>query len=154
MIHSVKTEMIKMDENLVKEFLGAMVLMTVKFMEISVKENLSYGDAVYTDASKSMLEAWLDVINLTESAFNEDIHHHARVIFDKFIECHICGSGTEQEVCENEESEREAFKEQLIIIGFLGRLNVNHSLGQIAAHMEAKLNQLCTSMDNPDSGEF
>jgi hypothetical protein len=40
MIHNVKTELSRMDEGLVKEFLGAMVLMTVKFNEISVKENV------------------------------------------------------------------------------------------------------------------
>lgn len=67
----------------------------------------------------------------------------------------MCGSGTEQEVCENEESEREAHKEQLIIIGFLGRLNVNHALSQIIAlNMEKKLNELCTSMDNPENGKI
>lgn len=114
---------------------------------------LSYGDAVYTDATKSLLEAWLDVINLAEVAYTEDIHRHGIVIFDKFIESHTCGSGTDQEVCDNEESEREAHKEQLIIIGFLGRLNINHALNQISLHIEAKLNELCTSMDNPDSGK-
>jgi len=41
MIHNVKTELSRMDEGLVKEFLGAMVLMTVKFIEMSVKENVS-----------------------------------------------------------------------------------------------------------------
>ncbi|KAG5668925.1 hypothetical protein PVAND_016835 [Polypedilum vanderplanki] len=113
---------------------------------------LSYGDTVYTDASKSLLEAWLDVIDVVEFAFSEEVHHHARVIFDKFIECHIDGSGTDQEVNEVKmKSEREANKEQLIIIGFLGRLNVQHSLTQLALYTEAKLNELCTCMENPDS---
>ena len=41
MIHNVKVEMAKMDDGLVKEFLGAMVVLTVKFMDISVKENVN-----------------------------------------------------------------------------------------------------------------
>lgn len=41
MIHNVKTELSRMNEALGKEFLGAMVLMTVKFIEMSVKENVS-----------------------------------------------------------------------------------------------------------------
>lgn len=41
MIHNVKVEMAKMDDGLVKELLGAMVLMTVKFIDLSVKENVS-----------------------------------------------------------------------------------------------------------------
>jgi hypothetical protein len=131
-----------------------MVLLTVKFIEMSVKENLSYGDAIYTDASKSMLEAWLDVISMAEVAFTEEIHHHSRVIFDKFIECHILGALTDADVNENEESEREAYKESLIIIGFLGRISVGHSLNQLAYHIETKLNELCTSMDKPDSGNL
>lgn len=101
-----------------------------------------------------MLEAWLDVINVSEIAFSEEVHHHARVIFNRFVECHTSGGGTDQEVNESEESEREAYKEQLIIVGFLGRLSVEHSLRQLAMHMEQKLNQLCTSMDNPENGEF
>jgi hypothetical protein len=101
-----------------------------------------------------MLEAWLDVINVTENAFSEEVHHHARMIFEKFIECNTSGGGSEQEVNESEESEREAYKEQLIIIGFLGRLSIEHSLRQVAIHMEMKLNELCTSMDNPDSGKL
>lgn len=109
---------------------------------------------MYTEATKSLLEGWLDIINLAEIAFSDEIHHHARVIFDKFIECHTSGNGIEQEVNENEESERETYKEQLIIIGFLGRLNINHALNFIALHMEAKLNELCTSMDKPESGKF
>lgn len=94
------------------------------------------------------------MINVAEVGFSEEVHHHARVIFDKFIEFNIGGGGVEQEVNENEETEREAYKEQLIIIGFLGRLNVQHSLTQLALHMENKLNALCTSMANPDSGEW
>lgn len=82
------------------------------------------------------------------------MQHHARVIFSKFIEFNISGSGSDAEVNESEESEREAYKEQLIIIGFLGRMSVEHSLRQLSMHMEMKLNELCTSMDNPDSGKL
>lgn len=153
MIHNVKTEMIKLEENTAKEFLGAMLLLTVKYIENSVTENPAFGETVYTDASKYMLEAWLDVINLTDSDYADEIKHHSRVIFDKFIECHLTGSG-DQEVNEVEETEREAYKEQLTIIGFLGRLDVGYSLNNIAGHLEVKLGELCNVMGNPESGEL
>lgn len=154
MIHNVKTELVKLEENTAKEFLGAMLMLTVKYVENSVTENLAFGDTVYTDASKSMLEAWLDVINLADLEFNEEIKHHARIIFEKFIECHVCGPlNGDQEVNDAEESEREAYKEQLIIIGFLGRLDVGFALSHLAGHMEAKLRELCNVMGNPESGE-
>lgn len=155
MIHNVKTEMVKLEDNVAKEFLGAMLMLTVKYVENSVTENLAFGDTIYTDASKYMLEAWLDVINLADLDFSDEIKHHSRVIFEKFIEFHVSGplSG-DQEVNEAEESEREANKEQLIIIGFLGRLDVGHSLTHLAGHIENKLNELCNVMGNPESGLF
>lgn len=153
MIHNVKTEMVKLEENTAKEFLGAMLMLTVKYVENSVTENLAYGDTVYTDASKYMLEAWLDVINLADLDFNDEIKHHSRMIFEKFIDCHISGPiNGDQEVNEAEESEREAYKEQLIIIGFLGRLDVGYALNYLAGHFEMKLGELCNIMGNPDSG--
>jgi hypothetical protein len=129
MIHNVKTEMVKLEENTAKEFLGAMLMLTVKYIENSVTENQAFGDTIYTDASKQMLESWLDVINLTETDFSDEIKHHSRVIFDKFTDCHINGPlNGDHEVNEAEESEREAYKEQLTIIGFLGRLDASYSL--------------------------
>lgn len=155
MIHNVKTEMVKLDENTAKEFLGAMLVLTVKYVENSVTENLAYGDTVYTDASKYMLEAWLDVINLADLDFSDEIKHHSRMIFEKFIDCHISGPlNGDQEVNEAEESEREAYKEQLIIIGFLGRLDVGHALTHLAGHFEMKLGELCNIMGNPDNGKI
>lgn len=154
MIHNVKTEMVKLDDSVAKEFLGAMLMLTVKYVENSVTENLAFGDTIYTDASKYMLEAWLDVINLADLDFSDEIKHHSRVIFEKFIEFHINGSlNSDQEVNEAEESEREMYKEQLIIIGFLGRLDVGHSLTHLARHLESKLGELCSAMGNPESGK-
>lgn len=154
MLHNVKTEMVKLEPNTAKEFLGAMLMLTVKYVENSVTENLAFGDTIYTDASKYMLEAWLDVINLADLDLSDEIKHHSRVIFEKFVECHVNGplSG-DQEVNEAEESEREAYKEQLIIVGFLGRLDVGHALSHLAGHLEMKLGELCNVMGSPESGE-
>lgn len=154
MIHNVKTELVKIEPNTVKEFLGAMLVLTVKYIENSVTENLAFGDTIYTDASKYMLEAWLDVINISEMEFVE-VKQHSRVIFEKFVDSHANGplSG-DQEVNEAEESEREMYKEQLIIIGFLGRLDVEQALNHLARHIEMKLSELCNVMGNPDSGMY
>lgn len=154
MIHNVKTELVRLEPNTAKEFLGAMLLLTVKYIENSVSENLAFGETVYTDASKSMLEAWLDVITLVEVEYCDEIKSHSRVIFDKFIESHINASNqSDQEVDESEESEREAYKEQLTIIGFLGRLDPERSLNILAGHLESKLNELCSVMGNPGNSE-
>ena len=152
MIHNVKTEFVKLDSAAAKEFLGAMLVLTVKYIESSVTENLAFGDTVYTDAAKYMLEAWLDIIHLDDYP---EIKQHSRVIFEKFANCHINGPlAGDQEVNEAEESEREAYKEQLIIIGFLGRMDLEHSLGYLAGHLEMKMRELCNVMGNPNSGEL
>lgn len=152
-LHNVKTEFAKMEENLAKEFLGAILMLTLEYIENSVTENLSY-DTIYTDASKFMLEAWLDLINLTESKFGEEIKHHAKIIFERFIECHVTGVRCGEEITETEESEKEANKEQLIIIGFLGRLDCYTSLSHLARVLEMKMVELFNSMSNPESGEL
>lgn len=149
MIHNVKTELVKLEECTAREFLGMMLMLTVKYIESSGTENLAYGNTIYTDASKYMLEAWLDVINLDEF---DTIKHHSRIIFEKFIECHTSGLNQglngDQEVNETEESERETYKEQLIIIGFLGRLDVDFALSHLAGLFEQKLRELWNFMDN------
>jgi hypothetical protein len=153
-IHNVQTEMVMLEENVAKELLGAMLMLTCKFLELSGNENISLGETVFTDSSRFMLEAWIDMISLAEQEYSAEIKHHARVIFEKFIECHISGpTGGDQEINEVEESEREVYKEQLIIIGFLGRLNVELSLNHLASFIEAKLGELCNVMGNPESGE-
>lgn len=155
MIHNVKTELVKLESSVAKEFLAAMLMLTMKYVENSVTENLAFGDTIYTDASKYMLEAWLDVINLNDSDYGDDVKHHSRMLFEKFIECHLNGSlSGDQEVNEAEETEREAYKEQLIIVGFLGRLDIAHALSHLACHLELKLAELCNVMGNPESGRF
>lgn len=154
MIHNVKTEMVKLEESTAKEFLGAMLVLTLKYIENSVTENHVLGDTVYTESSKYMLEAWLDVINLADLDFSDEIKHHSRLIFEKFVECHVHSTTNgDQEVSETEESEREAYKEQLIIIGFLGRLDVGHALINLATHFEGKLGELCNVTGNPENGK-
>lgn len=149
----VKSELLKLEDNLVKEFLEIMLMLTIKYIKNSVTENQS--DTIYTDASRNMLEAYLDVINLADSKFGDDVKHHAKLIFQKFVECHVNGvhNISSEEVNEAEESEREAYKEQLIIVGFLGRLDVNSALSFVANLLEIKLSEMCNVLGNPQSGE-
>ena len=150
-LHNVKTELAKMEESVAKEFLNAMQVLTVKYVENSVTENLSFGDTIYTDASKYLLEAWLDLINLENTSLGVDVKHHAKIIFEKFIECHVSGIISScEEVNDAEESDREMYKEQLIIVGFLGRLDVFSALSVLAMQLEMKMNELCNVMGNPE----
>jgi hypothetical protein len=153
-LHNVKTELVRLEENTAKEFLGAILCLSLKYVQNSVSENLSYGgDTIYTDSSKYMLEAFLDLINLADLELGNEIKHHAKLIFEKFVECHVNGVVNNEEVNDAEESDREAYKEQLIIIGFLGRLDVHSALSYLACHLEMKIGELCNKMGNSE-GEF
>lgn len=93
-----------------------------------------------------MLEAWLDLIMLVDVAHTSLIRNNTRHIFDKFIHCRVTPSGgSDADINEAEEPEREIFKEQLIIIGFLGRLSIEHALRTIATQMELKIVELCSA---------
>lgn len=152
-LHNVKTEFVKLQETTAKEFLGAILMFTVKYIENQATENMSFGDNIYTDASKNLLEAWLDVINLADTDYAEEIKSHSRILFNKFLASHLNSQSSDQEINEVEESEREAHKEQLIIIGFLGRLDVETTLMQLCEMLEHKLGELCNVMGDPNGGE-
>lgn len=154
-LHNVKTEFVKLDENIAKEFLGAILMFTVKYIENQAAENSSYGDNIYTDASKNLLEAWLDLINLADTDYADEIRNQSRIIFNKFVGCHLNGAGnSNEEINDIEESERESYKEQLIIIGFLGRMDIEMTLLHLSEMLELKLGQLCNAMNDPNEGEL
>jgi hypothetical protein len=155
-LHNVKTEFVKLDKNIAKEFLGAILMFTVKYIENQATENLAFGDNVYTDASKNLLEAWLDLINLADTDYADEIRNQSRIIFNKFVSCHLDSpaTNTDQEINDIEESERESYKEQLIIIGFLGRMDIEMSLLHLNEMLELKLGQLCNAMNDPNEGEL
>lgn len=69
-------------------------------------------------------------------------------IFNKYVQCHLSQPDglrvdrASEEEEEDAQPDREAFKEQLIIIGHFGRVNVGYSLGLLSKLLENKIRQL------------
>jgi hypothetical protein len=106
-------------------------------------------DTVYIEAFENILEAWISVIHDKEYFPTDMLQQYLVQIFNKFLECHIAEGlrGVNRdcdinEISENEEKDRDRFKEQLIIIGCIGREVPNHALPILAKLMEDKVRNL------------
>lgn len=82
------------------------------------------GTTNYTDAYKNMLEAWLEIIELSDLQPPQLklVKDYTSMIFNKFIESHLSSPEkndieSKVEVNDIEENDRTLYKEQLIIIG-------------------------------------
>lgn len=94
------------------------------------------------------MEAWLLLIQGRESEQTDLIREYSVQIFNKYVQCHLSEpdglrvARTYEDEEEDTLPDRELFKEQLIIIGHMGRINVAHSLGLLSNLLENKINQL------------
>ena len=98
----------------------------------------------------------MEIINLVDTTHSATIKQHTKIIFNKFIECRLMiidNPGDDREVNETEECEREHFKEELTIIGFLARINPEHSMQSLSHLLDEKILLLCTRLGQlqPDS---
>lgn len=91
-----------------------------------------------------MLEAWLLILQNKDMFPRDVIRAYASNIFLKYVQCHLAapdGLRTTTESFE-EESDREKYKEQLIIIGSLARENIKESLAALNGLFENRTQQL------------
>lgn len=134
-------------ENLSK-ILQPMFAMTCKFAEGSVHEELSQAEeTVFTESFTNMLEAWLTILH---DIPNTVLHPYLTEIFNKYLQCHLSPPDgiyaitalDSDEITETDQKDRDKFKEQLTIIGAIGREIPGHSLSLLAKLLEDKIRRL------------
>lgn len=146
--HDPKQEFIRLPEPVTSFLLEKMLYMALSFCEEAVKEDMLYlNNSNYTDAFRNILEAWLEILNLSEFPRQQQIKDCTTLIFNKFVETHLASQAKTDienslEMNEDDEIDRDLYKEQLIIIGFFGRLNLEHSLKSLASLLEEKVQML------------
>lgn len=89
---------------------------------------------------------FVSLIRQTEQT--ELIREYSLQIFNKYVQCHLSEpdglrvNRSYEEEEEDTQPDRELYKEQLIIIGHMGRINVSHSLGLLSKLLENKIRHL------------
>lgn len=160
-VHEPKNEFVELRPEVVNFMLEKMLVLSINFCENACKEDMSgFGNSNYTDAFKNMLEAWLDIVGICDNRnpHQQLIRNYTTIIFNKFIETHLANyrqveESIIEELDEVTEKDRDLYKEQLIIIGFFGRLNLEHSLTTLANLMDSKIQLLCSQLSclNPNT---
>lgn len=100
----------------------------------------------YNEALDKILEAWLLILQSKDGFPREMITAYAQEIFLKYMQIHMAGPDglrTNNDAFD-EESDREKYKEQLIIIGHLARENQKFSIELIARCLENRVMTLGT----------
>ncbi|XP_058826827.1 exportin-4-like [Topomyia yanbarensis] len=138
-------------------FMQQTLAMTLKFIELAaMEEAMTPDETVYIDALGNLLEIWLYVLNDKENYPAEVMVPFITQMFEKYIQYHLAapdgmrGVGRDyesiDEIADFEESDRERFKEQLIIIGYFGREILTHSLSLLSKLLEDRTRNLGTQL--------
>ncbi|XP_062563749.1 exportin-4-like [Armigeres subalbatus] len=152
-----RAEIKGLPNSLFEAYMQQNLSMTLKFIELSaMEEAMAPDEAVYIDALGNLLEIWLHIISDKDNFPIEAMKPFITQMFEKFIQYHLAapdgmrGIGRDgdsiDEIAEFEESDRERFKEQLIIIGYFGREILSHSLPLLSKLLEDRIRSLGTQL--------
>lgn len=131
-----------------KTILPSMYTMTSNFAEGAIHDEITQVDeSVYMEALTNMLEAWL----ITHIDFpKEVVHPYLKEIFNDYLKCHLSpphgiyavAQSDQDEITEEEQRDRDKYKEQLTIIGAFGREFPAYSLPLLAKLLEERIQRL------------
>ncbi|XP_055531872.1 exportin-4-like [Wyeomyia smithii] len=152
-----RAEIKSLPNALCNAYMQQTLTMTLKFIELSaMEEAMSPDETVYIDALGNLLEVWLLVLNDKENYPSEVMVPFITQMFEKYIQYHLAApdgmrgvgrdSDSIEEIADFEESDRERFKEQLIIIGYFGREILTHSLPLLSKLLEDRTRNLGTQL--------
>ncbi|XP_029049144.1 exportin-4-like [Osmia bicornis bicornis] len=139
-------------EDMFKSFLEQLSRLTCSFLENAAQEELStVGDCLYTEALDALFDAWAYILSGKNRYPSEFYKRSSSQIFDIYLRCHLSppqgirnveDKDLEKEEHDNEENDRERFKENLQIIGLFGRQVPHHSLPLLAQLIEDRISKL------------
>lgn len=152
-----RAEIKGLPNSLFEAYMQQNLTLTLKFIELSaMEEAMTPDETVYIDALGNLLEIWLHILNDKENYPIEAMVPFITQMFEKYIQYHLAapdgmrGVGRDgdsiDEIAEFEESDRERFKEQLIIIGYFGREILSHSLPLLSKLLEDRTRSLGTQL--------
>ncbi|KAK7874402.1 hypothetical protein R5R35_001498 [Gryllus longicercus] len=144
--------LVSLSSELLQSFLSQLTDLTCHFAEGAAQEESAYAeDRLYMEAFDHMLEAWINILQDSQS-FTRDFCKESSIrVFNTYLKCHLSPPdgtrGQDQEldsedIDEIEEDDRTRFKEQLQVIGSFGRQVLSHSVPLLARLLEDRVRRL------------
>ncbi|XP_018330487.1 exportin-4-like [Agrilus planipennis] len=138
----------KIPKNIQESFLDDITRITCFFVEGAAKEEMD-DDKYYVEALENMLEAWTSILQEFIPDSENAVLNAATQIFNSYLKCHIgppdgCRSIREEpeEIEDNEDNDRIKFRDQLQVIGMIGRTILRHSLPLLFGLLEDRIIKL------------
>ncbi|XP_013778949.1 exportin-4-like [Limulus polyphemus] len=136
----------------VKNYLQEITKLSCHFAEGAAQEEaLHRDDQVYMEAFEHLLDAWVAILqdpnNLAEDVLKESAIH----IFNAYLQFHLAPPGGQrglnakeesEEIEEIEEDDRTKFRDQLSVIGMLGRQALEHCVPLLWSLLEDRVTRL------------
>ncbi|KAF4517549.1 hypothetical protein B566_EDAN005113 [Ephemera danica] len=140
------------------QFVQQLTRLTSRFAEgAAQEESVCVEDRRYMEAFDHLLEAWVSVLQGAHLYPADFCKQPSIDIFNTYLRCHLAppdgtrgqgkpgddsGDQDDQEIYETDEPDRIRFREQLIIIGLIGRQVLGHTLQVIARLLEERTERL------------
>ncbi|KAK1126040.1 hypothetical protein K0M31_005568 [Melipona bicolor] len=143
---SFQKKFYSLSADMMKTFLEQMSRLTCMFLENAAQEeSLSIGECLYTEALDALFDAWLYILSEKDLFSQEFLKQTFVQIFSIYLQCHLSppegirnieDKDLEKEELDNENADRDKFKEHLQIIGIFGRQVPNYTLPLLAQLIE------------------
>lgn len=147
------TIMSTLPAEVLQTYVAQLTRLTCVFTENAAKEEALHKDSqIYMEAFEHILDAWMTLIQDVHHFPPDSIRQGAIQIFNHYLQCHIAPpDGTRnlnaddvdnKEVEEIEEDDRTKFKDQLAVIGLLGRQMLDHCIPLLTKLLEDRVSRL------------
>ncbi|KAF3420096.1 hypothetical protein E2986_07329 [Frieseomelitta varia] len=143
---SFQKKFYSLSTDMMKTFLEQMSRLTCMFLENAAQEeSLSIGECLYTEALDALFDAWLYILSEKDLFSQEFLKQTFVQIFSIYLQCHLSppegirnieDKDLEKEELDNENADKDKFKEHLQIIGIFGRQVPNYTLPLLAQLIE------------------
>lgn len=142
----------ELQPELIQAFFQQLFSLTIRCADETIKFEVVIPDeTTYRDSYNNTLEAWVEIIREKEQYSEELFKPYFCQLFDKYVKCHIATPDGQrnaelynphEELDGIEEKDQEKYKEELFIIGMIGREIVEHSLPILAKLLEDRIRKL------------
>ncbi|CAD1472640.1 unnamed protein product, partial [Heterotrigona itama] len=143
---SFQKKFYSLSADVMKTFLEQMSRLTCMFLKNAAQEeSLSIGECLYTEALDALFDAWLYILSEKDLFSQEFLKQTFVQIFSIYLQCHLSppegirnieDKDLEKEELDNENADKDKFKEHLQIIGIFGRQIPNYTLPLLAQLIE------------------
>ncbi|XP_063590971.1 exportin-4-like [Penaeus indicus] len=141
--------LVALPEEMLRQLVDNLTALTCKFAQGAAQEEmLDEEDRLYMEAFEQMLQSWACILQESSSCNSSQVKQSATLIFDTYLKCHLAppeGSRVPvdaDEISETVQTDRVAFKDQLVLIGLCGRQAAEHSVPLLTQLLEDRIGRM------------